>query len=66
MVPVALASADVRERSRILPPCFSTIERTSHKPNPVPFSPRVVKKRVNRRLRWIASMPEPVSANVIE
>ena len=49
IVPGLSHSLAVRERNRIRPPCFSTMERTSQSPSPVPCSPLVVKNSVKSR-----------------
>src|SRR5437763_15676510 len=62
---VPLRPGVAHERNRIVPPCCSTIPFVTHKPNPVPLSPFVVKNGSKTRVRCSGAMPGPVSESVM-
>src|SRR5712691_8204885 len=59
---VPLRPGCVLLRTRIQPPCLSTIPLVTHRPRPVPFSPFVVKNGSNILRRFSQEIPGPLSA----
>ncbi len=59
---VPLRPGCVLLRTRIQPPCLSTIPLVTHRPRPVPFSPFVVKNGSNILRRFSRETPGPLSA----
>ena len=59
---VPLRPGCVLLRTRIQPPCLSTIPLVTQRPRPVPFSPFVVKNGSNILRRFSRETPGPLSA----
>src|SRR6266446_5211736 len=59
---VPLRPGRVLLRTRIQPPCLSTIPLVTHRPRPVPFSPFVVKNGSKSLRRFSREIPGPLSA----
>ena len=62
---VVPCGTDVRDRTEMEPWCFSTICLQTHRPNPLPVEPFVVKNGSNIFGRAIALIPLPLSAIVM-